>query len=71
MAFDVTQCKYAAFYREMGLTDIGQHIHCRRDYAMIEGFNPDIELTRTQTLMSGASCCDFRYRLADGGQGQG
>ncbi|MEL6768629.1 MAG: L-2-amino-thiazoline-4-carboxylic acid hydrolase [Pseudomonadota bacterium] len=46
-------------------------MHCRRDYAMIEGFNPDIELTRTQTLMSGASCCDFRYRLADGGQGQG
>lgn len=62
LSFNVTRCKYAEFYREMGLTEIGQHIHCQRDYAMIDGFNPDLDLTRTQTLMSGAACCDFRYQ---------
>jgi hypothetical protein len=25
------------------------------------GFGPDIKLTRTQTIMQGASHCDFRY----------
>lgn len=29
--------------------------------AMAEGFSGDIELTRTQTIMQGASHCDFRF----------
>jgi len=29
---------------------------------MAEGFGPDIKLTCTQTVMQGASHCDFRYR---------
>jgi hypothetical protein len=29
---------------------------------MLEGFNGEIELERTQTIMQGAPCCDFRYR---------
>jgi hypothetical protein len=37
-------------------------LSCNRDYALIEGFNADIALTRTQTIMQGASHCDFRYR---------
>jgi hypothetical protein len=28
---------------------------------MIDGFNPDLKLTRTQTVMEGASHCDFRF----------
>ena len=32
------------------------------DFPMAEGFGPDVELTRTQTIMQGASHCDFRYR---------
>ena len=27
------------------------------------GYNPKMELTRTQTIMKGAPYCDFRYRL--------
>ena len=27
------------------------------------GYNPDMELERTQTIMKGASHCDFRYRM--------
>jgi hypothetical protein len=27
---------------------------------------PEVELTRTQTIMKGAKYCDFRYRLKTG-----
>jgi len=27
----------------------------------MEGFNPEIELVRTKTIMGGSECCDFRY----------
>lgn len=37
---------------------------CTADFATAEGFGPDIELTRTQTIMQGATHCDFRYRRA-------
>src|SRR5215467_14574865 len=59
--FNVTRCRYAEFYRGLGLADLGYLIHCNRDHAMIEGFNPDLALTRTQTVMEGASHCDFRF----------
>jgi len=60
--FDVTRCRYAEFYKELGLADLGYLLHCNRDHAMIVGFNPDVALTRTQTIMEGGSHCDFRFR---------
>jgi hypothetical protein len=30
---------------------------------MAEGFGADVQVTRTQTIMQGASHCDFRYTL--------
>jgi L-2-amino-thiazoline-4-carboxylic acid hydrolase-like protein len=30
---------------------------------MTRGFGTDVQLTRTQTIMQGASHCDFRYVL--------
>jgi hypothetical protein len=37
---------------------------CTADFPTAEGFGGDIELTRTQTIMQGASHCDFRYKRA-------
>ena len=62
--FNVTRCRYSEMYREMGLGEIGHLLSCNRDGTFCEGFNPDIKLTRTQTIMGGASHCDFRYRYA-------
>ena len=59
--FNVTRCRYAEMYRDMGLAEIGGLLSCVRDAEFITGFNPDISFTRTQTLMEGASHCDFRY----------
>jgi hypothetical protein len=61
-AFDVHRCRYAEMYRSLGLTELGAMLSCDRDAALIEGFNPEIELTRTQTIMGGANHCDFVYR---------
>jgi L-2-amino-thiazoline-4-carboxylic acid hydrolase len=66
LEFNVTRCKYAEMYRALGLADLGGSLSCQRDFALIEGFNPEIALERTQTLMEGASHCDFRFRAKGG-----
>jgi hypothetical protein len=60
--FNVTRCKYAETYREMGLGKIGHLLSCNRDGTFCEGYDPKIKLERNQTIMEGASCCTFRYR---------
>ena len=65
--FNVTRCRYAEMYRALGIPEVGALLSCNRDFALIEGFNPDVELERTQTIMQGATHCDFRFhRRADG-----
>jgi len=59
---DVQRCRYAEFYRELGEPELGFLLVCSADFQFSEGFGADIELTRTQTIMQGASHCDFRYR---------
>ena len=61
LAFDVTRCRYAEMYRALGIPELGEVLSCQRDGALIGGFAPDVTFTRTQTLMQGARCCDFRY----------
>ena len=63
--FNVTRCRYADMYKELGIRELGALLSCSRDKALIEGFNPKIKFTRTQTLMEGAKFCDFRYELKD------
>jgi L-2-amino-thiazoline-4-carboxylic acid hydrolase len=58
---NVTECRYAQFYKELGAPELGFLLTCSMDFSMAEGFGPDIRLTRTQTIMQGASHCDFRY----------
>ena len=63
--FNVTRCRFAEMYRALGLADLGSSLSCQRDFALIEGFNPAIALTRAQTIMEGATHCDFRFRHRD------
>ncbi|MCB4823545.1 L-2-amino-thiazoline-4-carboxylic acid hydrolase [Roseicella aerolata] len=63
--FNVTRCRYAEMYREMGLAELGAVLSCNRDGAFCEGYDPKLKLTRTQTIMGGASHCDFRYRVEE------
>lgn len=60
---DVTECHYAKFYKQMGAPELGFLLVCSADFPMTEGFGKDVQLTRTQTIMQGASHRDFRYVL--------
>lgn len=59
--FNVTYCGYAQTYEKMGIKDMGHTLSCIRDFSFIGGFNPQIKLKRTQTIMEGAKYCDFRF----------
>lgn len=67
--FDITRCRYAETYKEMGLGKIGHLLSCNRDGTFCEGYDPNITLERKQTIMEGAPCCTFRYRYKAAGQG--
>jgi hypothetical protein len=61
--FDVTRCRFAELYEELGVRDLGYCLSCCRDETFIEGFNPAMSFRRTQTIMEGAPACDFRFML--------
>jgi predicted ArsR family transcriptional regulator len=64
-AFDVnvTGCRYARFYNEIGAPELGFLLTCSADFRLTESFGTDVQFTRTQTIMQGASHCDFRFVL--------
>jgi hypothetical protein len=53
-AFDVTACRYAEFYKELGEPELGFLLVCSADFDLAEGFGTDIKFARTQTIMQGA-----------------
>lgn len=61
--FNVLRCPYYEKYRELGLEEFGVEFSCCRDEPYARGFNPQLKLVRTQTIMEGADYCDFRYYL--------
>jgi len=63
--FNVTRCPYYEKYRELGLEEFGVGFSCCRDEPFARGFNPQLRLERTKTIMEGADHCDFRYYLGD------
>ncbi len=63
LSFNVTRCRYAELYEALGIRGFGTTLSCARDFSLIHGFNPEVSLERTQTIMEGAPYCDFRYRM--------
>lgn len=60
---NVTECRYAKFYHALGSPELGFLLVCNSDFPMAEGFGTAVRFTRTQTIMQGATHCDFRYAL--------
>lgn len=61
---DVTRCKYAEFFQEIGEPDLGFLFVCSSDFGIF-GEIQGVEMNRTQTIMQGASHCDFRFRFLE------
>jgi hypothetical protein len=58
--FNVTRCSFAEFFRQLGEPELGYILCCEGDLFLAEVGSPMVDLVRTQTIMKGASCCDFR-----------
>jgi hypothetical protein len=58
---NVTGCRYAEFYKALGAPELGFLLVCSADFHLAEGYGAGVRLTRRQTIMQGASHCDFRY----------
>jgi hypothetical protein len=64
-AVDMTRCRFAEYFRSIGEPGIGALLTCGVDFANEANLRPAWTFTRTQTLMQGASHCDFRWRLRE------
>src|SRR6266478_3902333 len=68
LELNVTECRYAEFYKKIGAPELGFLLTCSADtdFFHAEGFGDKVRLTVAQTSMLGASHCGFRYRLKKG-----
>jgi hypothetical protein len=63
--YDVTRCKYAELFRELGEPELGEVLVCGADtYLSEEVTGPDVTYTRSQCLMTGGCLCDVRWRIS-------
>jgi hypothetical protein len=63
--FDVTRCRYAEMYHEIGAEKLGAALSCNRDGSLCEGYDARIKMSRTETIMGGQSRCNFRFTLEE------
>jgi hypothetical protein len=59
MAFDVTVCPLADYFKEQGVPELTEPAAGNLDYRMAREWG--VELVRTQTIADGAEYCDFRW----------
>jgi hypothetical protein len=61
---DVTRCRFAEFFRELGEPELGALLICEADFDIASAGDGEVSLERAQTIMQGAPSCTFRYRFA-------
>ena len=62
--FDVTRCRFAEFFRELGEPELGALLICATDFDIASASDGEVSLDRAQTIMQGAPSCTFRYKFA-------
>jgi hypothetical protein len=61
VAFDVTLCPLADYFKDQGVPELTPHAACNLDYCAAREFG--VELDRSQTIADGAAYCDFRWKF--------
>jgi hypothetical protein len=61
VAFDVTLCPLADYFKDQGVPELTLHASCNLDYGAAREFG--VELVRSQTIADGAAQCDFRWKF--------
>ena len=57
---DVSFCPMADEWKRIGMTEEGK-LYCAVDFAIAEGFSPDLHFSRHSSLMDDEPCCCHRY----------
>ena len=65
VAFDVTLCPLADYFKDQGVPELTRHAACNLDHCLAHAFG--VELVRTQTIADGAKYCDFRWEIPAAG----
>ena len=65
VAFDVTRCPLADYFKKQGVPELTPHAACNIDHCLARAFH--VELVRTQTIAEGAEYCDFRWKFPAAG----
>ena len=61
VAFDVTLCPLADYFKVQGVPELTHHAACKLDYILARELG--VDLVRTQTIADGAAHCDFRWKF--------
>jgi hypothetical protein len=66
--FNVTGCRFAQFFKELGEPELGFAMLCSFDTTAAEEIGRgEVQFKRSGTIMQGADHCDFRYALKKAG----
>lgn len=63
LEFDIRSCRFAEFFKALGEPELGALLVCQTDIDIADAGGSEVSFSRTQTLMQGASCCNFRYKF--------
>jgi len=61
VAFDVTLCPLADYFKDQGLPELTPYAACNLDHGAARAFG--VDLVRSQTIADGSEYCDFRWRF--------
>jgi hypothetical protein len=59
--FKIVKCMWSEVFSSLGAPEIGEALVCESDFPRAKAWSPNLKLERTQTIMTGAPFCDFRY----------
>jgi L-2-amino-thiazoline-4-carboxylic acid hydrolase len=65
VAFDVTVCPLADYFKDQGVPELTMHAACNLDNCLARALG--VELFRTQTIADGDEYCNFRWKLPEVG----
>ena len=60
VAFDVTRCPLAGYFKGQGVPELTPYAACNLDHAAADAYG--VDLVRSQTIAGGSEYCDFRWK---------
>jgi hypothetical protein len=63
LSVNVRGCRFAEYFHALGEPQFGAMLTCEIDSPMTTAIGSDLSLDRSQTIMTGDSHCDFKWKM--------